>query len=371
MADTRVGYVGVDHHHRDPYFQIADRLPVDIVALCEPGEAYTAADIQPLTDRPDEVTSEGVDTASVAERAEIFVEPEAMLDECDLDALWITYRNDRVPGIVEAAVERGVHVISEKPIARTAADLEPVARRAREAGVTVGATYFYRNNPIARALRRRVSDGLFGDVWSVDGRFVGSKLDYRDTSHYIYDAGASRGGALQWIGLHWVDLFMYVLDEPIDRVCAQSMAAASTDVEAGMVVQFETASGVAGTFQTGYYLGEPVKDTRFGVYGTDATADTPLHHNARAGGATVPLEVRSDRDEWASAPGRRIDFEFGYERFPAWGDYVLDFFGDFFEGASTGSVPADVDDALRVLRVLDAAYESAESSAWASVGDRS
>lgn len=368
MAGTRVGYVGVDHHHRDPYFQIANRLPVDLVALCEPGEAYTAADIQPLQDRPDEVTSEGVDTASVAEQAEIYTEPETMIGESDLDALWITYRNDRVPSIVETAVEHGVDVISEKPIARTAADLEPIAQRAREAGVTVGATYFYRNNPVARALRERVSDGLFGDIWSVDGRFIGSKLDYRDTSHYIYDADASRGGALQWIGLHWVDLFMYVLDEPIARVCAKSEAATDADVEAGMALLFETESGITGTFQTGYYLGDPVKDTRFGVYGTDATADTPLHHNARGGGATVPLDIRSDRAEWASAPARRTEFEFGYDRFPAWGDYVLDFFADFFEGRTSGSVPADVDDALRMLRVLDAAYESASSGEWTAVG---
>jgi len=364
MSRTRVGYIGVDHHHRDPYFQIANRLPIDLVALCEPGKEYTAADITPLADRPDEVESQGANVAEISERAEIFTDSEAMLADADLDAVWITYRNDEVPKIIDTAVENGVDVISEKPVARTAADLEPVAQRARDAGVTVGSTYFYRYNPVTQALRERVSDGLFGDIWSVDGRYVGSKLDYRNRDHYIYDEAASRGGSLQWIGLHWVDLFMYVLDEDIVRVCAQSRDVQGIDE--GMTLQFETESGIMGTYQTGYYLGAPVKDPHFAVYGREATAQSPLHHN-RGGGPIVPLEVQSDADAWAGAPTRTTDYEFSYDRFPAWGDYVLDFFGDFFEGRETGDVPADIDDTLRVLRVLDAAYESAETDRWVAV----
>lgn len=367
MAETRIGYVGVDHHHRDPYFQIAGRLPVEIVAVCEPGREYTTADIEPHTDRPDEITSEGVDIGSIVEGASVYAEVEEMLAEADLDVLWVTYRNDAVPGIIDAAVDHGVDVISEKPLARTAADLEPVAERARDEDVTVGATYFYRYNPVTQALRDHVQDGLFGDIWSVDGRYIGSELALRNSSHYIYDDEVSRGSALQWIGLHWIDLFTYVLDESIARVCARSSEPADADIDEGMALLFETESGISGTFQTGYYLDEPVKDTRFAVYGREATADTPLHHNARGGGTTVPLDVRSNREEWGGAPRRRTDFELGYDRFPAWGDYVLDFFGDFFAGHDAGAVPADLDDALRVLRILDAAYESAAGAGWVSV----
>lgn len=366
MSETRLGYVGVDHHHRDPYFQIIDRLPVELVALCEPGEEYTAADIEPHTDRPDEIASQGTDVGAIVDRAEIYAEPDTMLADADLDAVWVTYRNDAVPDIVDAAVDHGVDVLSEKPLARTAADLEPVAERAREAGVTVGATYFYRYNPVARELRELVDEGLFGDIWSVDGRYVGSKLALRNRSHYIYDHVISRGGALQWIGLHWIDLFTHVLDERIARVCAQSKTPSDADIDEGMTIQFETESGIVGTYQTGYYLGDPVKDARFGIYGRDATADTPLHHN-RASGPTVPLELRSGGGNRAGSPGRRIEFEFGYDRFPAWGDYVLEFFGDFFAGREDGSVSADLDDALRVLRILDAAYESADRGRWIDV----
>jgi len=367
MSETRIGYVGVDHHHRDPYFQIAARLPIDVVALCEPGQEYTPSDIEPHADRPDEITSEDVDIGSVIEGASVYSTVEDMLTESDLDALWVTYRNDTVPSIVDAAVDHGVDILSEKPLARRASELEPIAERARNADVTVGTTYFYRYNPVVQALRQHVAEGRFGDIWSVDGRYVGSKLAMRDTSHYIYDDEVSRGGALQWIGLHWIDLFMYVLDEPIVHVCARSSGTAEAAIEEGMTLQFETESGTSGTFQTGYYLGEPIKDTRFAVYGRDATADSPIHHNAHNGETTVPLEVYSNREDWRGASRRRTAFELNYDRFPAWGDYVLTFFAEFFDGRKTGSVPADLDDALRVLRVLDAAYESAGGNGWVAV----
>lgn len=367
MPETRVGYIGIDHHHRDPYLEIAGRLPVEVTCVCEPGTDYSLDEVRPMADRPDEVTSEDADLGAVLEGASVYSDPAVLLAEGEIDVAWITYRNADVPGIIDAAIERGVDVIGEKPLARTAADLAPVAERAREAGVTVGATYFYRWNPVAKELRGLVADGTFGDVWSVDGRYVGSKLAYRDTSHYIYDAAASRGGVLQWLGVHWIDLFMDILDDPIARVSATARAADIADVEAGMTLQFETRGGIAGTFQTGYYLGRRGKDTRFGVYGTDAVAETPLHHDPRGGGAAVPLSIASDHPDLAGAPRTTTEYELGYERFPAWGDYVLDFFADFFEGRATGDVPADVDDALRVLRVLDAAYESADRGGWVEV----
>lgn len=366
MPETKIGYVGVDHHHRDPYLQLSAALPVEVTALCEPGKDYTAKDVRPHTDRPDEIATEGADISAIAERATIYADPEELIADSGVDVIWVTYRNDEVPDIIDAAIEHDVDVISEKPLARTAADLRPIAERAAAADVTVGVNYIYRYTGAAGVLRAKVESGFFGDIWSVDGRYIGSKLDYRNRAHYIYDDAISRGSALQWIGIHWIDLFMYVLGEPITSVCAQSRTPSDGEIDEGMVVQFETASGVMGTFQTGYYLSEPEKDTRFAIYGRNATADTPVHHN-QIDGETVPLETTSDDEAWVTAPKRRTELSYGYDRFPAWGDYVWKYFSDYFAGRESGDVPADVDDAVRVLSVLDAAYESADVGGWIDV----
>jgi predicted dehydrogenase len=228
---------------------------------------------------------------------------------------------------------------------------------------------YYRRNPVAMELRDRVRDGFFGDVWTVEGRFNASQLAYRDTNHYLYDRKTSRGGALQWIGPHWVDVMPWILDDPIARVNARFHDAEEADVDAGAVLQFETRDGTLGTFHTGYYLSDRGKDTHLGIYGTDAQALTPLHHDSLQHEPSIPLDLTSEDPDWTAAPKRTIEYEFTYDRFPAWGDFVQDYFEAYFAGYETGDVPATVDDAVQLLRVLDAAYESGERGGWVEVAD--
>ncbi|MFB6141200.1 MAG: Gfo/Idh/MocA family protein [Halosimplex sp.] len=364
---TKIGYVGVDHHHRDPYFTVASGLDVDVTAVCEPGRRVDVANLTAMDDRPDEITTEGGDVATLVSEATVYEDPHELAAEADVDVIWITYRSDETPAIIETAVEHGVHVVSEKPIARTAADLEDVAEKANESGVTVSPTLYYRTNPVAMDVRERVAEGFFGDVWTVQGRFNASQLSYRNTDHYIYDAEVSRGGALQWIGPHWLDAMPWMLDDPIARVTASFHDADEADVDAGAVLQFETEGGTLGTYHTGYYLSDRGKDTHFGIYGTDAQARTPLHHDTLQHEPTIPLEITSEDPEWSAAPTRTVEYEFTYDRFPAWGDFVYDYFAAYFDGYETGDVPATVDDAVQLLRVMDAAYDSAEQDGWVSV----
>ncbi|MGB9933972.1 Gfo/Idh/MocA family protein [Haloarcula amylolytica] len=367
---VKIGYVGVDHHHRDPYFSVASGLDLDVTAVCEPGRRVDVKNLTAMDERPDEVTTEGQDVSDLVAGASVYEDPHRLVAEADIDVVWITYRSDETPAIVSSAVNEGVHVVSEKPIGRTAADLESIATRANERGVTVAPTMYYRKNPVAMDLRERVQNGFFGDIWTVEGRFNASQLSYRDTTHYIYDRETSRGGALQWVGPHWIDMMPWILDDPIDRVNAQFHEAEDdphADVDLGGVVQFETEGGTLGTYHSGYYLSDRGKDTHFGLYGKEGQALTPVHHDALQHEPTIPIELTSEDPEWSAAPTRTIEYEFTYDRFPAWGDFVYDYFQAFFEGYETGDVPATVDDAVQLLRVLDAAYESAERDAWAEV----
>lgn len=83
----------------------------------------------------------------------------------------------------------------------------------------------------------------------------------------------------------------------------------------------------------------------------------------------MTLDLHSYADEWMGAPERTIAYDLSHERFPAWGDLAFDFFGEIFESL-TGETdpPADIDDIVRVLQVLDAAYESAETGQWVEIG---
>ena len=340
---TTVGYLGLDHHHAAPYLQSLARLPVEVTCAAEPDESFTVDSVDPL---PTDAT--------------LYRDYEALLDAEDVDVAWITLSNRETPDVVRAAAERGIDVYAEKPMARTAADLEPVVDAVERHGVTLAASYPWRGHPVARELRSRAAAGFFGDVRGLFARFVASGLEHRDTDHYLFDAGASRGGILQWLGVHWIDLVPWILDDPIVRVTAtEAHGSDAVDVEDGMNLLFETASGALGTLQSGYYLREGQYDTAVEIYGTAGRASwDPMGRTFGFDGSTT-LELDSGDDSWASSPHRTISYD--YEPTPGYGGrWGLEFMQAFLDARTgDGRVGADLDDALRVLRVLDAAYESA------------
>ncbi|WP_137287641.1 Gfo/Idh/MocA family protein [Halorussus salinisoli] len=348
---VRIGYVGLDHHHRNPYLESIDQLD----------DAEVVAAVDPDGNIPADVGAE-----SLSETQWYSSIDEACTSE-QLDLVWLTLSNRDTPAAIEKAVDRGVDVFSEKPAARTAAELEPVADRIRSRDdVTVGFSYTWRGHPISQELRERAADGFFGDVRVFDLRFVASKLEARATGHYLFDREKSRGGIVQWLGVHWIDLLPWILDDPVVRVHASlSYDTDAVDVEDGAVVQFELRSGAVGTLTAGYFLRDGRYDTKLRVYGDEGRCSwDPMGTTFGFDGETT-LEL--DADCWESTPHRTVTHE--YDSTPGYGgSWGLSFFKQFLAARrGDAAVPADVDDALRVLRVLDAVYESASSGEWVEV----
>lgn len=347
-----IGYVGLDHHHRAPYLDsIAQLDDCEIVATADP-YGVQAADV-------------GADPLIGLPHYESTV---AMLADEPIDVAWLTLANRDTPGAIDAALDAGVDVYTEKPAARTAAELAPVADRIRSADdQTVCFSYTWRAHPIARELRERVSSGFFGGVRNFDLRFVASALDTRDTGHYLYNRDASRGGIVQWLGVHWIDLLPWLLDDEIVRVNASMTAShADVDVEDGAALTFELGdSGAVGTLTTGYHLRAGRYDTEIAMYGADGRCRwDPIGAEFGFDGTTT---LHLDSDDWPSTPARDITYE--YEEAPGYGGkWGLAFFEQFLAARDgTSAVPASVADAVGVLSVLDAVYESNETGEWVTV----
>ena len=64
--------------------------------------------------------------------------------------------------IALVCIDRGIHVIIEKPMAMNMADAEEIIRRGREKGVKVSACHQNRFNVAVQALREAVEEGRFG-----------------------------------------------------------------------------------------------------------------------------------------------------------------------------------------------------------------
>ncbi|MFC6734124.1 Gfo/Idh/MocA family protein [Haladaptatus sp. DYSN1] len=345
----RIGYVGLDHHHRAPYIESIQHLDAEVTAVADPDTHPEDVEADSLTEVP------------------YYRDVPSLLDGADVDLLWVTLSNRETPAAIEAAVERGVDVFTEKPAARSASEFEPVAEAVAASDATVGFSYAWRGHPFSKRLADLVARGHFGDVKSFDVRFVASQLATRNTDHYLFDRAASRGGIVQWLGVHWIDLVPWILDDPIVRVNARMRAdTPAVDVEDGAVLQFETASGILGSHTCGYYLGEGRYDTEVKLYGEQGSASwDPMGPTFGFDGETELHLSKTDET------GRHHEEQLVHDYRPVsgyGGEWGLAFMDQFLAACDgRASNPADVTDAMRVLRVLDAAYESDRTGEWVAV----
>ena len=351
MPVETIGYVGLDHHHRAPYLESIERLPVEVTCACEPDESFDVDSIDDIGDVP------------------VYHDAKQLLAEEDVDALWVTLSNRDAPDVIQAAAEAGVHVYTEKPIARTAAELAPVVDAVESSESVVCVSLNWRWHPISRELKRRIESGFFGEMRTFDTRFIASALHNRDADHYLYDREVSRGGIVQWLGVHYIDLLSWLIEEdPIRRVNASlSYGTPGVEVEDGATIQLETESGVVGNHQCGYYLREGRYDTQVNLYGSETQSTWDPMGPTFGFDDETTLELDSQRPEWASTPHRSITYE--YTDVPGYGgQWGLEFMEDFLAACDgNGPVPVGLDDAMRLLRILDAVYESADRGEWVTV----
>ena len=141
---------------------------------------------------------------------------EAVVRRDDVDAVVVATTNDMLAPVTREAVRRGKHVLVEKPAARGAAELEPVAAAARksfdESGVVVKVGFNHRFHPALQKAHEIFRSGALGPLMFVRGRYgqggrLGMETEWRGNKQI---AG---GGEMLDQGVHLVDLARWFLGD--------------------------------------------------------------------------------------------------------------------------------------------------------------
>lgn len=111
-----------------------------------------------------------------------------------------------------AALEHGIAVFCQKPLARTAAESAGVVAAARAADVLLGVDFSYRHTAAMRAIQPLVASGALGHVYAVDLVFHNA---YGPDKPWFRDPALSGGGCLIDLGIHLVDLALWTLGQPM------------------------------------------------------------------------------------------------------------------------------------------------------------
>lgn len=168
-------------------------------ALSEEGLAEVAA----VADPEAEALAAAAEAAPVAQRAESL---EELLDQ-DLDGVVIATPSALHAEQAIAALERGLAVFCQKPLARDAEETRRVLAAARDADRLLGVDLSYRHVEALRAARRAVAAGEIGRLHSLDLAFHNA---YGPDKPWFTDAKLAGGGCLIDLGTHLVDLALWL-----------------------------------------------------------------------------------------------------------------------------------------------------------------
>ena len=113
-----------------------------------------------------------------------------------------------------AALERGLPVFCQKPLGRTAAEAQRVVEAARAADRLLSVDLSYRCAEAFRTAHDVVQSGELGEILAADLVFHNA---YGPDKAWFYDPALAGGGCVIDLGVHLVDLAVWMLDlQPVE-----------------------------------------------------------------------------------------------------------------------------------------------------------
>ncbi|PHN07542.1 Gfo/Idh/MocA family protein [Flavilitoribacter nigricans] len=144
-----------------------------------------------------------------------------MIDQESLDAVHICTPNHLHYPMAKAALEKGIHVICEKPLAVKLEEAQELVELAAKKGLVNAVHFNIRYYPMVRQMKMLREKGDLGEVFSVLGSYLQDWLFYATDYNWRLEpeqSGDSR--AIADIGSHLIDLLEYVTGRKVTQVMA-------------------------------------------------------------------------------------------------------------------------------------------------------
>ena len=153
-----------------------------------------------------------------------------LLDDPDVDAVYIATPHRQHHALAMAAIARRKHLLVEKAFTCTVAGTVEIAEAARAAGTFCMEAMWTRFQPAAALMRELITDGAIGEVRSVRAD-LGMHVVV-DPGNRLWDP-AQGGGALLDLGVYPVSFVQSVLGgTPVSTATAGAVAPTGVDAEA-------------------------------------------------------------------------------------------------------------------------------------------
>lgn len=265
-----------------------------------------------------------------------------LFNDADLDAVVICTPNHRHEQQAIGALQAGLHVLVERPLALDAAGAQRVIDAARTAGRVVSVGMHHRFRPDVGALRSFVASGELGRIYAGRVAWMNRRVNLRHTT-WRQRPDEAGGGAFMDLGVQSLDLAMWLLGGPtIERVHA-IFSSEEPEIEDAASVQLDTAEGIAISIEVSWTYTHAEDRHYARVLGLEGSGSLPpLEVYRQLGGRCLNVTPKQPRaDEGGSYLG-------AYRREV-----------DHFLRAARGLVEAPLPrDQVTLARVVEAIYRS-------------
>jgi len=272
---------------------------------------------------------------------------EELLADPNIDAVYIPLPNHlHVPWTIKAA-EAGKHVLCEKPLSLTVAEVKTLLAVRARTGVKIGEAFMIRSYPQWLRLRELLDANRIGELRSIVSVFSYFNNDPANIRNKV----ESGGGALLDIGCYLIHASRYAFGQEPNRVVARVERDPEMKVDrlTSAILDFPGGESV---FTCSTQL---VPYQRIDFLGTRGRIQIEIPFNA-----PVDRPTRLFIDDDGDVFGEGILTE----TFPAGDQYA--FQADaFYKAVTEGSeLPVSLEDTVKNMAVIEAIFNSGNSGQW-------
>jgi predicted dehydrogenase len=322
----------------------------------------------------------GVELAAVCSRtregAEAFglgnayAELDDLLEHEPVDVLHICTPNALHATQTRAAIERGIHVVCEKPLAVSPDESRSMLEAAEERGVVHATCYHVRGYPLVEQMRADVENGVVGEVAFVHGRYLCDDVLFPASGWRIDPARSGTSYVVGDLGTHWLDLAEHVTGQHVVAVQAEFRSFATDPLEDYAALLLRLSGGAAGCVVLSAGAAGRKNQLLFECEGAKAglswDQELPTEMLLRPAGGPRQIVVKD--------PATNAEPARGLSRYPAghgegYGEAFRNLFANIYT-ALAGSAHAPFptfDDGHRGVATVDAAVRSARGGGWVEV----
>lgn len=272
-----------------------------------------------------------------------YTNPAVMLETGELDAVTIAAPPADHVDLTNQCLERGLHVLCEKPLALTTWDALKMLQTANRKRRTLLLATKFRHVPELATARETIASGRIGDPITFEVSFC-SPVDM--SGRWNAERSRAGGGVIIDNGCHAFDIVSYLFGSVTSVQATLHKSQQGLAVEDGATINVRATGGVIGKIDVSWSLSTG-RDSYVTIYGSKGTIEVGWRTS----------RVKTNGGDWEPIGG-------AYDKIDAHRRMLT----SFVQSCSGAGVPwISTVECLRTVAAVEAAYRSIHSGGWERV----